>query len=275
MQKTAFEIEALRRAVTISGEGHIAAMRYARPGMHEYEIQAILEFVFTSRGAQSAAYPSIVAAGANGTVLHYTANRARVRDDELVLIDAAAEVDFSCGDITRTWPMSGKFSPEQRAVYEIVLAAQQRCIELCRPGARFAGEVNDAAIRVITEGLIDLGLLRGAIDENIEEKRYRRFYMHRIGHYLGLDVHDVGFYRQEGDWRALAPGMVVTIEPGIYIPQDDDVEARFRGIAVRIEDDILITESGSDNLSSNTPKTIEDIERTIAEGRESKVPLPA
>jgi len=273
--KTAADAEGMRRAAAVSCEGHIAAMRYGRPGMHEYEIQAIVEYVFTSRGAQSAAYPSIVAGGANATVLHYITNRDRIGDDDLVLIDAGAEVDYYCGDITRTFPISGRFTPEQRAVYEIVLAAQLRCIEHCKPGVSFNTEVNDLATKIIAEGLLDLGLLRGSVDENVESGAYKRFYMHRIGHFLGMDTHDVGTARERGEWRSLQPGMVVTIEPGIYIPDEDDVDARFRGIGVRIEDDILITPNGSDNLAQGTPKTIEEVERTIAEGRESRVPLLA
>jgi Xaa-Pro aminopeptidase len=272
--KSAADIEGMRRAVAISREAHIAAMRLSRPGMHEYELQAIVEYVFTSRGARGAAYTSIVGAGVNGTVLHYMTNRARIKDTDLVLIDAGAEVDYYCGDLTRTWPMSGKFSPAQRSVYEIVLAAQLRCIEMCKPGANFNGDINDAAIRIITEGLVDLRLLRGSVDENIEKSAYRRFYMHRIGHYLGMDTHDVGFYRERGEWRPLAAGMVVTIEPGIYIPDDDDIDGALRGIGVRIEDNVLITPGGSENLSDGTPKSIEEVERTIAEGRESKIPLP-
>ena len=271
--KTAADIEGMRRAVGISREGHIAAMRHARPGMHEYEIQAIVEYVFTSRGAQYPAYPSIVAGGPNATVLHYTANRRRVKDDDLVLVDAGAEVDCYCGDLTRTWPISGRFTPEQRAVYEIVLAAQLRCIELCNPGVVFNTVVNDAAIQVIAEGLIDLGLLTGSVARTIETETYKRFYMHRIGHFLGMDTHDVGSMRAQGEWRVLQPGMVVTVEPGIYIPDEDDVDARFRGIGVRIEDNVLITGSSHDNLSDGTPKTIEDVERTVAEGRESRTPL--
>jgi len=273
--KSAADVEGMRRAVGVSCEGHIAAMRYARPGMHEYEIQAIVEYVFTSRGAQENAYPSIVAGGANATVLHYISNRDRVGDNDLVLIDAGAEVDCYCGDITRTWPISGTFTPEQRAVYEIVLAAQLRCIELCKPGVSFHIDVNDAATKTITEGLIDLGLLRGSLDENVESGAYKRFYMHRVGHYLGMDTHDVGSTRDRGEWRTLQPGMVLTIEPGIYIPAEDDVDPRFRGIGVRIEDDILITPSGSDNLAQGTPRTVEEVERTIAQGRESRVPLLA
>lgn len=272
--KSAVDVEGMRRANAISREAHIAAMACSRPGMHEYEIQAIVEYVFTSRGAQAAAYPSIVASGPNATILHYISNRRRVGDNDLVLIDAGAEVDFYCADITRTWPMSGKFSPEQRAVYDIVLAAQARCIELCKPGVAFNTVVNDAATRVIAEGLIDLGLIKGPLDEAIETGTYKRFYMHRIGHFLGMDTHDVGSMRESHDWRLLKPGMVLTIEPGLYVPDETDVDARFRGIGVRIEDNLLITPGGHDNLTDGTPKSIEDVERTVAEGREARTPLP-
>lgn len=272
--KSAVDVEGMRRANAITREAHIAAMACSRPGMHEYEIQAIVEYVFTSRGAQAAAYPSIVASGPNATILHYISNRRRVGDNDLVLIDAGAEVDFYCADITRTWPMSGKFSPEQRAVYDIVLAAQARCIELCKPGVAFNTVVNDAATRVIAEGLIDLGLIKGPLDEAIETGTYKRFYMHRIGHFLGMDTHDVGSMRESHDWRLLKPGMVLTIEPGLYVPDETDVDARFRGIGVRIEDNLLITPGGHDNLTDGTPKSIEDVERTVAEGREARTPLP-
>jgi len=271
--KSAADREGMRRAVAVSREGHIAAMMHSRPGMHEYELQAIVEYVFTSRGARDVAYSSIVAGGPNATILHYNTNRMRVADDALVLIDAGAEVEYYCGDITRTWPMSGKFTPHQRAIYEIVLSAQASCIEQCRPGVDFNTVVNNTAVKVLTEGLVDLGLLRGSVDENIESGAYKRYYMHRIGHFLGMDTHDVGCYRVGGAWRELAPGMVVTIEPGIYVPDEPDVDERFRGIGVRIEDNMLITESGSENLSAGTPKTIDEVERTIAEGRASKVPL--
>jgi Xaa-Pro aminopeptidase len=260
MFKSPADIEGMRRAVAVSREGHIAAMQHARPGMYEYEIQAIVEYVFTSRGAQSAASPSIVAGGANATVLHYTSNRKRIKDSDLVLVDAGAEVDYYCGDITRTWPISGRFTPEQRAVYEIVLAAQLRCIEMCRPGVTFNHEVNDTSVKIITEGLLDLGLLSGSVDENIEGGAYKRFYMHRIGHFLGMDTHDVGCSREGSDWRPLQAGMVVTIEPGIYIPDEDDVDRRFRGIGVRIEDDVLVTERGMINLSAKIPSEADDVE---------------
>ena len=275
MIKTAADIEGMTRAVRISGEGHIAAMRYARPGMYEYEIEAIVEFIFLSRGAQWPAYSSIVAAGPNATVLHYNTNRMRVADDALVLIDAGAEVDFYCGDITRTWPMAGRFTPEQRALYELVLAANERGIGLCRPGVVYNTLVHEETVKVLVTGMIDLGILKGSLEENLESEKYKEFYMHRTGHFLGLDTHDVGFYKIDGQWRPLAAGMIVTIEPGLYIPQDSDVDARWRGIGVRIEDDILITKDGCENLSEDVPKAIADIERVIAEGRATREPLLA
>ncbi|HEY7981461.1 MAG TPA: aminopeptidase P N-terminal domain-containing protein [Candidatus Eremiobacteraceae bacterium] len=273
--KTAADIEGMTRAVRVSGEGHIAAMRYARPGMFEYEIEAIIEFIFHSRGAQWPAYSSIVAGGANATILHYNTNRMRVADDALVLIDAGAEVDFYCGDITRTWPMAGKFSPEQRAIYELVLAANERGISLCRPGVIYNTHVHDETVKVLVSGLIELGLLKGSLQENLETEKYKEFYMHRTGHYLGLDTHDVGFYKIDGQWRPLAQGMIVTIEPGLYIPVDSEVDAKWRGIGVRIEDDILITKDSCENLSEDVPKAVAEIEHVIAEGRATREPLLA
>lgn len=273
--KTPYDVERIRRAINISVEGHLAAMRGARPGMHEYEIQALLEYVFTSRGGQTPAYPTIVGSGPNGVCLHYVANRRRIADGELVLVDAGAEVDYYCGDLTRTWPITGKFSAEQRAVYDIVLAANQRIIELCKPGAKWNSDIADATVKVLVEGLLDIGLVKGSAQENIEKETYKQFYMHRQGHYLGLDVHDVGYYRKDGDWRGLQEGMVLTVEPGLYIAQDADVDERFRAIGIRIEDDVLITASGCENLSVACPKSIEAIERTMAEGRAQPQPLPA
>ena len=273
--KTPADIEGMSRAVRVSGEGHIAAMRYTRPGMFEYEIEAIIEFIFHSRGAQWPAYSSIVASGSNATVLHYNTNRMRVADDALVLIDAGAEVDYYCGDITRTWPMAGKFSPEQRAIYELVLAANERGISLCRPGVIYNTHVHDETVKVLVSGLIELGLLKGSLQENLENEKYKEFYMHRTGHYLGLDTHDVGFYKIDGQWRPLATGMIVTIEPGLYIPVDSEVDARWRGIGVRIEDDILITKDSCENLSEDVPKAVAEVEHVIAEGRATREPLLA
>jgi len=269
--KSADEIASMRRAVELSGAGHAAAMRHARTGMHEYEIQAIIEYIFTSRGGQLA-YPSIVAGGNNANCLHYTANRDRVPDGALVLIDAGAEVDYYSGDITRTWPISGTFSPEQRAIYEIVLAAQRAALERCKPGVNFNDDVNGAAQRVMVDGLRELGLVKGSADEVTESGAHKPFLPHRVGHFLGLDTHDVGLYRSGGDWRPLEPGMVVTVEPGLYVGADLGADPRFSGICVRIEDDVLITERGHEILG-DIPKDVASIERTIAQGRESKEPL--
>ncbi len=273
--KSAFDIAGMRRAVEVSGLGHVAAMRYSRPGMHEYEVEAIVEYVFASHGAQAPAYPSIVTSGKNLAIIHYRTNRDLIPDGSLVLVDAGAEVDYYCGDITRTWPISGKFTSEQRAVYEIVLVANMRAIELCRPGKKIGSEVNDAAARVLVEGLLDLGLLQGSVEEHLEKGTHKRFTLHRIGHWLGLDTHDVGSYRHGGDWRPFEPGMVVTIEPGLYIADDPDVPDRFRGISVRVEDDVLITSSGPDVLSSAVPKSIKAIEQVMAEGRSTAQALIA
>ncbi len=287
LRKSSADLAALRRTVKISAQGHVAAMRHARPGMHEYEIEAILEYTFHRLGAQAVAFSSIVASGSNATVLHYETNRDTVGDHDLVLVDAGAELDYYCGDITRTWPISGRFSPEQRVLYEIVLEAQRGAIARCIPGMKFSRTValngsNDtveatahaAAVKVIVEGLTSLGILKGSFQEIIEAKKYEQFFMHGTGHWLGMDTHDVGFYRMGGDWRALEPGMVLTVEPGIYIPEDADVEDRFKGIGIRIEDDVLVTEGEPEVLSAGAPKSIQELERTIAEGRESNQPLP-
>ena len=271
--KTAADIAGLRRAVEISTAGHLAAMRHARPGMHEYEVQAILEFTFKSRGAQSVAFESIVAGGANANVLHYTSNRDRIPDRALVLVDAGAQVDFYNADITRTWPIAGTFTAEQRAVYDIVLAAHKKALDLCKPGVKFNSEINDSAQRVLVEGLRELGLASGSPEAIIESGAHKPFVPHRIGHFLGFDTHDVGWYRAGGDWRPLQAGMVVTIEPGLYIGADLEVDRRFAGIGVRIEDDVLITDSGHEILSDDLPRDVAHIERTIAQGRESKEPL--
>lgn len=265
--KSAHDVAKMRRAVELSALGHVAAMRNARPGMYEYEVEAIVEYIFASQGAQSPAYPTIVTSGKNLRILHYRTNRDRIPDGSLVLVDAGAEVDYYCGDVTRTWPISGKFSAEQRAVYEIVLAANKRALELCKAGRRLNTEVNDGALRVLVEGLLEIGLLSGSADENMEKGTHKRFTLHRIGHWLGLDTHDVGSYREGGEWRALAPGMILTIEPGLYIADEADIPARFRDISVRVEDDVLITDGEPDVLSKTAPKSIHAVEQLMAEGR--------
>ncbi|HTU83102.1 MAG TPA: M24B family metallopeptidase, partial [Candidatus Acidoferrales bacterium] len=261
--KSAQEIETLRRACEITRRGHVAAMRATRPGLYEYDIAAILESEFRRGGAQSVAYEPIVAGGDHATVLHYVRNRDRLEPGTLLLVDSACELDCYATDVTRTWPVDGRFNPEQRAIYDVVLAAQAASIDAVRPGAGRM-EFHDAAVRTIVEGLIDVGLLRGSVDENVEQEKYRKFYMHGTGHWLGLDVHDVGAYRDAEDRpTVLRPGMVTTVEPGVYVHRDTDCDERFKGIGVRIEDDVLVTENGNENLTAAIPKRAEEIEEIV------------
>jgi len=261
--KTPEEIAIMRRAAEATRRGHVAAMRATRPGLHEYEIEAAIEVEYARAGAQCPAYESIVGGGENATILHYVTNRDVLRDGDLLLVDSGAEVDCYTCDVTRTWPVNGKFSGEQRAIYEIVLAAQEASIALVRPGIP-RNDFHEASVRVIAEGLIDLGLLKGGADEAIEKETYRDFYMHGTGHWLGLDVHDVGSYLDGNDApRLLQAGMVTTVEPGIYVQRDLDVDERFKGIGVRIEDDVLVTADGNDNLTAAIPKTIAELEAIV------------
>ncbi|KIA79474.1 Xaa-Pro aminopeptidase [Chromobacterium piscinae] len=259
MVKDEDEIAFLRRAGEISAAGHVQAMRAARPGMHEYQLEAELLHAFVSRGARYQAYESIVAAGANACTLHYVANDAGIRDGDLVLIDAGCELQGYAGDITRTFPANGRFSGPQRDVYEVVLAAELAGIDAVRPGAAWHAP-GDAALRVLAQGMLDLGLLSGTLDGVIESGAYRRFYMHGVGHMIGLDVHDVGQRKLHGQWRSYQPGMCTTIEPGLYIRPADDVPAAFHNIGVRIEDDVLVTADGNEVYTAAAPKTIAEIE---------------
>jgi Xaa-Pro aminopeptidase len=259
--KTADDLQALQRAVEITCEGHIAAMKALRPGMYEYEIEAVINHTFRKLGSQRHGYAPIVGAGANATVLHYTTNNAPIQKGDLLLIDAGAESGYYTGDVTRTMPASGKFTKAQREIYQIVLDAQLAAIAAVKPGATFI-EPHDAAVKVLVEGLLKVGLLQGDAAQIIKAKKpYERFYMHRTSHWLGMDVHDVAPYKVGDEWRRLEPGMVLTIEPGLYIAEDfTDVDARYRGIGIRIEDDVLVTESGNEVLSARAPKKIKDIE---------------
>ena len=261
--KNAEELKVMRRAGKISAEAHRRAMELCKPGMYEYELQAEIEFHFAKSGAASPAYSSIVGSGPNACVLHYIENAAKMRDGDLVLIDAGCEYKGYAADITRTFPVNGKFSGEQRAVYDIVLESQFAAIEACQPGRRF-NEPHDASVRVITLGLKDLGLLQGDVDSLIENQAYKDFYMHRTGHWMGMDVHDVGAYKVDGadsEWRELESGMVTTIEPGIYIHADSEkADARWRGIGIRIEDDVLIRKKGREVMTADAPKKADDIE---------------
>jgi Xaa-Pro aminopeptidase len=258
--KSQGEIALMREAARVSVAAHIRAMRACRPGMREYQIEAELLHEFTRHGMRAPAYPSIVAAGGNTCVLHYTENNAELRDGDLLLIDAGAECQHYAADITRTFPVNGRFSPEQKAIYQLVLDARAAALERVRPGARW-NEPHEAAVRVLTQGLIGLGLLKGKLDKQIEKERYKRFFMHRTGHWLGMDVHDVGNYKVDGEWRALKPGMTLTVEPGLYIaPNCDKVDKKWRGIGVRIEDNVLVSRDGHEVLTADAPKTVAEIE---------------
>ena len=307
LRRSPAELARHRRACEISRDGHIEAMRYAQPEMYEYQVQAAMEFVFREAGSPRNGYPSIVASGPNACILHYSENTRRMNDGDLLLIDAAAEYGYHSSDITRTFPVSGRFTAPQRAVYEVVLRAQLAAIEAARPGARYEA-MHEAARRVLAAGLVDLKLLPRGVDDALAMHLYREFYMHGTGHWLGMDVHDVGDYRIHGESRVLEPGMVFTVEPGLYFdPEREEVRfhlreyselemwerrdrlgvaaakkledeekakaptvahripPEFRGIGVRIEDDILITPTGHDVLTAGTPKTVEDVERACAE----------
>ena len=257
--KDAQELAIMRRAAQISTDAHRRAMRAVKPGCAEYEIEAELVHEFRRRGAQAPAYTPIVAGGANACVLHYVSNDAVLNAGDLLLVDAGCELDGYAADITRTYPVSGSFTPAQRDVYQMVLAAQAAAIAAVQPGAAW-NVPHDAALRILAQGLIDLGLCQGSIDKVIEAGDYKKFYMHRTGHWLGLDVHDVGDYKRDGQWRELRPGMVLTAEPGCYIRAGDGVPPQLANIGIRIEDDVLVTASGHEVLTCAAPKTVEDIE---------------
>jgi Xaa-Pro aminopeptidase len=307
LRRSPEELARQRRACEISREAHTEAMRAARPGLWEYQVQAVIEYVFRMNGARRNAYPTIVASGPNACILHYQDNCRRMEDGDLLLVDAGCEYDYYASDITRTFPVNGRFTAPQRAIYEIVLRAQQAAIAAVRPGVRYE-VIHDTARRVLTEGLVDLGLLPRGVEDSLAMHLYREFYMHGTGHWLGLDVHDVGDYRVQGASRVLEPGMVFTVEPGLYFDpareqvtfylreysEHEMLERRlrlgpaaarrleeeekqraekvvhpvppeFRGIGVRIEDDVLVTPEGCEVLTAGTPKTIEEVEAACAE----------
>ncbi len=261
--KSAAEVRVMRKAAEISAAAHSKAMQTSASGQYEYELEAEIQHHFMKSGSRSPAYTSIVGSGDNACILHYIENTRQTKDGDLVLIDAGCELEHYASDITRTFPVNGKFSDEQKAVYQIVLDAQAAAMEVAKPGFHW-NDPHEASVKTITQGLIDLGLLNGELDELIESEAYKPFYMHRIGHWLGMDVHDVGDYKIEGEWRLLEPGMVMTVEPGIYIsPDDESVAKKWRGIGIRIEDDVLITKEGNDVLSKDVPKEIVDIENLM------------
>ncbi|MGA4320101.1 Xaa-Pro aminopeptidase [Ectopseudomonas hydrolytica] len=267
LYKSAAEVKVMREAAEISARAHVRAMQASRAGLFEYHLEAELDYEFRKGGAKMPAYGSIVAAGRNACILHYRENDAPLKDGDLVLIDAGCEIDCYASDITRTFPVNGKFSAEQKAIYELVLAAQEAAFKEIAPGKHW-NEAHEATVRVITKGLVELGLLSGEVDELIASEAYKAFYMHRAGHWLGMDVHDVGDYKVGGEWRVLEPGMAMTVEPGIYIAVDNDkVAKKWRGIGVRIEDDVVVTRTGCEILTGGVPKTVAEIEALMAAAR--------
>ncbi|WP_372875192.1 Xaa-Pro aminopeptidase [Pseudomonas sp.] len=264
LYKSAAEVKVMKEAAQISARAHIRAMQASRVGLHEFHLEAELDYEFRKGGAKMPAYGSIVAAGRNACILHYRENDALLKDGDLVLIDAGCEIDCYASDITRCFPVNGRFSPEQKAIYELVLAANEEAFKHIAPGKHW-NEAHEATVRVITAGLVELGLLQGEVDELIAAEAYKPFYMHRAGHWLGMDVHDVGDYKVGGEWRVLEVGMAMTVEPGIYIAVNNTkVAKKWRGIGVRIEDDVVVTKSGCEVLSLGVPKTVGEIEALMA-----------
>ena len=264
LRKTGSEIDHLRKAAGISAIAHKAAMRLAAPGVNEYELEAVINYTFRKHGGMGPGYNTIVGAGDNATILHYIENDVALADGDLVLIDAGCEYEFYTADITRTFPANGTFTDIQRRCYEIVLGAQKAGVAMAKPGETIDG-IHTRTIEMLTEGMVELGLLQGPASERIADDSYKRFYMHRTSHWLGMDVHDAGAYTRDGTARLLEPGMIITVEPGLYIPSDaDDVPAELRGIGIRIEDDVLITESGHENLTAATPKEVAEVEAACA-----------
>ena len=264
LYKSAHELKLMRRAAQITTGAHIRAMRAAKPGGTEAGLEAELIYEFMRNGARFPAYPCIVGAGRNACVMHYVRNDGPLKDGDLVLIDAGCEFQYYASDVTRTFPINGRYSGVQRAVYEVVLHAQLNAIAAMKRGEHF-NQPHDTAVRTMVEGLVDLKLLKGDVDELIANESYKKFCVHRSSHWLGLDVHDVGDYRVGGQWRTLEPGMVLTIEPGIYIPDDESVPSKLRGIGVRIEDDVLVTRDGHEVLTEAAPKSIDDVEAVMRE----------
>ncbi|HCS63683.1 MAG TPA: Xaa-Pro aminopeptidase [Cellvibrio sp.] len=262
--KSAAELRVMKEAGEISARAHVRAMKASKAGVMEFQLEAEILHEFQMSGARFPAYNTIVGGGKNGCILHYIENSAPLKNGDLVLIDAGCELDYYAADITRTFPVNGKFSPEQKALYEICLKAQLEAIAECKPGKHW-NDPHEATVRVITEGLVKIGLLDGDVSELIKSEAYKEFYMHRAGHWLGMDVHDVGDYKVGGEWRVLEPGMVMTVEPGIYVaPDNERVAKKWRGIGIRIEDDVVITKDGNEVLTKDVPKTVAEIEALMA-----------
>ncbi|MCX7096792.1 MAG: Xaa-Pro aminopeptidase [Methylococcales bacterium] len=264
--KSAAELELMRRAAEVSANAHVKAMQVCQPGLYEYQVEAEIVHHFMQNGLRAVAYPSIVATGKNACTLHYTENNTKLKSGDLLLIDAGGECDHYAADITRTFPVSGRFSGPQKLLYQLVLDAQIAALEQIKPGLPW-NLAHEASVHTITKGLLELGLLKGRLKKLIKDEKYKQFYMHRIGHWLGMDVHDVGDYKVNQEWRLLEAGMVLTVEPGIYVPADcKGVDEQWRGIGIRIEDDVLVTADGHEVLSSGAPKTIQEIEALMQAG---------
>ncbi|HVH43612.1 MAG TPA: aminopeptidase P N-terminal domain-containing protein [Labilithrix sp.] len=262
--KSTEDLSSMRRAADITAEAHLLAMKATRPGMHEFQVEAMLLETFRKHGSERPAYGSIVGSGNNATILHYRQNNRKMEDGDLLLIDAGCEYDYYASDVTRTFPVGGKFSKEQQAIYELVLDAQEAGIEKTRKGSSLE-QVHAACVDVITRGLVKLGILKGEVEQLIKDEAHKPFFMHKTSHWLGMDVHDVGNYHVGGKARPLEPGMVLTVEPGIYISKDNDkVSPEWRGIGVRIEDDILVTDGAPDNLTKQIPKTVAELHAACA-----------
>lgn len=263
LYKSRSEAKAMRTAAKISAKAHRRAMQVCRPGMKEYQLEAELNHEFAMHGARAEAYPAIVGGGNNACVLHYIDNSDELQDGDLVLIDAGCEYDYYASDITRTFPVNGRFSEPQKELYEVVLEAQLAAIEATKPGNHW-NDPHEAAVKSATKGLVELGILKGSVPKLIKDKSYEKYYVHRTGHWLGMDVHDVGDYKIDGEWRLLEPGMALTIEPGIYIPKGTrGIKSQWRNIGIRIEDDVLVTKQGHDILSKDAPKTVSEIETVM------------
>jgi len=262
LKKSPTELDCLRQAAHISGQAHLRAMGACRPGLYEYQLEAELMYEFYRQGSQALAYPNIVASGANSCILHYTENRAQLKSGDLVLIDAGCEYQNYASDITRTFPVNGRFNPEQKAIYHIVLKAQQAIIALIKPGIAW-NQLQKTCVDYVTQGLMDLGLLKGNFKDLIQQKSYQKFYMHGCSHWLGLDVHDVGTYKLDKKWRNLEPEMVFTVEPGIYIRPTADIDKKWWNIGIRIEDDVRVTSAACEVLTAQTPKDLADIENLM------------
>ena len=257
------EIEVMKQAAEITTEAHIRAMKAVKPGMFEYQLEAEYLYAFNKNGARAPAYNSIVGGGNNACILHYVENNSELKDGDVVLVDAGCEYKYYASDVTRTFPVNGSFTEEQKQIYSVVLEAHKQSMDQLKPGNKW-NLVHEKSVEVIVEGLIDLGIIKGSKQKAIDTGEYSKYYMHRIGHWLGMDVHDVGSYKQDGDWRDLEPGMVMTIEPGIYILDSlEGVEDKWKGIGVRIEDDVLVTKKGFEVLTSDIPRSIEEVESTV------------